>query len=262
MHSHRLRACIHRCWLGRSDAALPLGALEVHYNADYFRGVQVSPAHLPCISPASPLYLTASHLHRGVQVSPAHLCAFAAHAHPILVAAAGSEALETTLAASLLRAVIADAAADALEAEGAAAELRTFYDAGRAEALLRQTIAGCEDDAYAAAPDRWVDPFACVELAEMLMAGGDLDGAAAQLEAASAVPPRHYSFHSWHQARVRAVRGRLRLARAASGDEEDEEEAEEAEDVARLRKEVEAAEAADRAARAEAAAKAEAAPTR
>ena len=82
-----------RCqlWLARDDSVLPLCALEVHYQTEYFRGNQTAPVHLR---------------------------RFAAHAAAILGPALASSSDEVRRTALMLQAVIAVAAARALAQDG------------------------------------------------------------------------------------------------------------------------------------------------
>ena len=117
--------------------------------------------------------------------------------------------------------------------------------------LLHEASDGAASDEYAACADRWVGPFACLELANVRMAGGDWDGAARALDRARKLPQRHFSFHSWHQSAVREAQRQLKDVRNAGasdggagavGEEEDAEgEGEETEDMRKLRAEIEGA---------------------
>ena len=122
--------------------------------------------------------------------------------------------------------------------------LLSFFSSASTESQLQRTIEASDDESYEVASDRWVGPFACVELAELRLEAADARGAAQLLDRASSLPPRHFSFHSWHQARVREVRGRV--ARSGGGVStpaaDGEEEGDEPEEIVRLRREIEAAE--------------------
>ena len=61
---------------------------------------------------------------------------------------------------------------------------------------------------------RWVEPFAFLELAKLLLREGRLDEAEGALSSAGALAPRHFSFHSWHQSSVREAKRLLNTARA------------------------------------------------
>jgi hypothetical protein len=88
------------------------------------------------------------------------------------------------------------------------------------------------------------------------VASGDLEGAAAAIRLAAAVRSSQFSFHSWHDAKLRDVRNRMRAAAPAVGGGNeggaaasaavaatlDEEELLETEEVAALRRQLEAAE--------------------
>ena len=210
------------------------------------------------------------------------LAGFEGHAGPILASAAASADAEVRAVALFFRGLLralADAASGAeagAEAAGASAEamalLRQARDAAETAeyALLNynhralnynQARDAAETAEYAAAAvDRWVGPFAGIELALLQMRRGELGEAKATLGRAAAVPPKTYSFHTWHQAAMRKSRAMLKELKAAQGrasggaaaagreeaeaeaeEEEEEEEAghEETEEIAKLRRQIE-----------------------
>ena len=133
-----------------------------------------------------------------------------------------------------------------------------LFNVSSAETLLHAASrAGSSGEPSSAElPDRWVEAFASLELAALRVASGDLEGAAAAIQQAAAVRSSMFSFHSWHDAKLRDVRNRMKAAaHAVGGGNEggaaasaavaatlDEEELVETEEVAALRRQLEAAE--------------------
>jgi hypothetical protein len=142
---------------------------------------------------------------------------------------------------------------------GDACALGALFNVSSAESLLQSAsrAGSCGEPSSAELPDRWVEAFASLELAALRVASGDLEGAAAAIRLAAAVRSSQFSFHSWHDAKLRDVRNRMRAAAppAVGGGNEggaaasaavaatlDEEELLETEEVAALRRQLEAAE--------------------
>jgi hypothetical protein len=141
---------------------------------------------------------------------------------------------------------------------GDACALGALFNVSSAESLLQSAsrAGSCGEPSSAELPDRWVEAFASLELAALRVASGDLEGAAAAIRLAAAVRSSQFSFHSWHDAKLRDVRNRMRAAAPAVGGGNeggaaasaavaatlDEEELLETEEVAALRRQLEAAE--------------------
>jgi hypothetical protein len=142
---------------------------------------------------------------------------------------------------------------------GDACALGALFNVSSAESLLQsasRVVGSCGEPSSAELPDRWVEAFASLELAALRVASGDLEGAAAAIRLAAAVRSSQFSFHSWHDAKLRDVRNRMRAAAPAVGGGNeggaaasaavaatlDEEELLETEEVAALRRQLEAAE--------------------
>jgi hypothetical protein len=143
---------------------------------------------------------------------------------------------------------------------GDACALGALFNVSSAESLLQsasRVVGSCGEPSSTELPDRWVEAFASLELAALRVASGDLEGAAAAIRLAAAVRSSQFSFHSWHDAKLRDVRNRMRAAAppAVGGGNEggaaasaavaatlDEEELLETEEVAALRRQLEAAE--------------------
>lgn len=173
---------------------------------------------------------------RGTGMLGEDLREWIAHAQPLLTTSAASSHLEPRLVANML--------------QGA---LSAREDPQGAIALLTAASDGAKDAEYVACTDRWVGPFAQLELANLhIESTRHLDAAAAALYAATRLSQRYYSFHSWHQSAVRAARVRLNAARAAQAEggkaaaalDDDEDDDEENDDIARMRAHIENEEAA------------------
>ena len=197
-------------WLARSDSDLPLAAIEMHYSVGYIKGQGADPKLI---------------------------AAFASHVEEILSSSRASTQLEPRLVASLI-----DGYLHASPVRG------DKYDTAAAvRCLTTASESARTSDEYAQCADRWVEPFASLELANVHMARGELDEARDALERARALPQRHFSFHSWHQSAVREANRRLKEARSGKGAAAanggggggEEEEEEESEEMASLRARVE-----------------------
>ncbi len=176
-----------RAWMERGDDDLPLCAIEVHYTAGYLKS-----------------YTSGSN---------EQLAGFVAHALPILERSMSSDDLEPRIAASLIAGVLArDAPAGGAE--------DTAECKARALELLTRASDGAASSEHEECADRWVGPFADLELAQLHLAARRYAEASDALDRASALPARHFSFHSWLQSAVREARARVKRARDDAGSEE------------------------------------------
>ena len=212
-----------QAWLQRSDADLGLCALEMHYCLHYYHG--------QCVDAA---------VARD----------YARHAQPILRASSASSQLEPRLVALLLEGVVLSQShipyssdTPSKRNDYALAKLRAASEGAADSGSSRGAGHG---ESYSTCPDKWVHPFALLELGKLLLRMGEPAMAGEALDDAKKLPTR-YSFHSWHQSSVREAARHVHAALESGGsrasgthgaDREDEDE-DESEQMREIREQLE-----------------------